>query len=82
VKRGSGRRQQRILRLLSDGAPRSCSSIAAALEMGAPGVHATLAIMLTRQWVQEIGKASSWPTRVWAIADEGRKLIPAEYNRA
>jgi len=82
MKPGTGRRQQLILRALSDGTPRSCASIAEMLSrISAPAVHDTIAIMLTRHWVQEVGRNRHYQARVWTITDEGRRLIPAEYSR-
>ncbi|WP_024802307.1 hypothetical protein [Nocardia sp. BMG51109] len=81
VKPGTGRRQQLILRLLADGAPRTCECIASEIAASAPAVHETIAIMLTRHWVQEVGRNSHYPAQVWRITDDGRRIIPPQYSR-
>ncbi|WP_280371204.1 hypothetical protein [Nocardia wallacei] len=81
MKPGTGRRQQLILRLLADGTPRNCATIAAAINAPAPRVHEVIAIMLTRHWVREIGRGRNFMTQVWTITDEGRQQIPDEYSK-
>ncbi|WP_024805592.1 hypothetical protein [Nocardia sp. BMG51109] len=81
MRQGTGRRQQQILQLLADGAPRDCLTIAEDLRISPHSVHETITVMHTRHWVCEVGRARHWPTRVWQINSAGRQQIPPECSQ-
>ncbi|WP_024801149.1 hypothetical protein [Nocardia sp. BMG51109] len=78
---GTGRRQQQILQLLADGAPRDCGAIGEDIKLSPDRVHTTIATMRERGWVGQVGRARHWQAQVWRITTAGRRQIPPQCSK-
>lgn len=72
---GHGPRQQQILRLLSDGTPRTAATIAENFDVPRSLVDAAMVSLKRRRLVEDSGERGRWAAVMWRISDEGRNHL-------
>ncbi|WP_024801148.1 hypothetical protein [Nocardia sp. BMG51109] len=74
MRRGGGRRQQLILRLLADGTPRDCATIARETDIPLVGVQQVIGRMEKHRWVRVAGRNDRYGARRWQLTKGGHAV--------